>query len=212
MTSVNKTNEYSAGIRRLPEEILREYVEKPDNFHEDAVLAAIWELGNRRKLNDDEIRLEKELSLKLIPVTVEPMTGISQEYKIAGSALPSLYSVRAIQLFSVLFSVIAGGILMAINFNRTTQKSEAIKVILFSIVYTIVSVLIINSLGTQSPILSVVMNFIGALLIEQFFWKRVFGSEFRYNKQQIWGAMLVAIILISPLAWYAYKSGAFAGL
>jgi hypothetical protein len=208
MESLNRSNEYSVGIRRLPEEKLREYVEKPEDYHDEAVLAAIWELSNRRKQTRDEKKLEAEINGRLNQPAPELAHFTSGELKIADAPLPSLYSIRSIQLFSVLFSVLAGGILMAINFNRTTQKAEALKVLGFSLIFTLFSFLVFSIIGSQSPVLSIVLNLLGAFLIDQYFWKRVFGEEFKFNKQQIWSALLIALILISPLIWYAIKIGA----
>jgi len=207
MTSIKKSNEYSASIRRLPEERLRDYIEKPEDFHEEAVVAAIWELGNRRELKTDEIILETEIYKRQgNNQVVYPEVAIPDP-NFTAPAIPNLYSMRSIQIFSVLFSVIAGGILMAINFNRITQKSEALKVIGFSFAYTILSFIIFSILGTQSPFLTIILNLLGAFLIDQLFWKRVLGSEFRYNAQQIWTALIIAMLLISPLVYYVIKSG-----
>lgn len=201
-----RSNEYSAGMRRLPEEKLIEYVENPDDFHSEAVQAAIWEISNRRNLNKKELILEKLISEN---IRSQDFEGDDSAGLITQSTLsiPSLYSMRSIQIFSVLFSVFAGGILMAINFNRVTLKTEAIKVIAFSLAYTLLSFTIFALLGTQSPILTIILNLLGAFLIDQLFWKRVLGAEFRYNSQQIWTALLLALIIISPLVWYAIKSG-----
>jgi len=208
MNSINKSNEYSASIRRLPEERLREYIEKPDDFHDDAVLAAIWELGKRRESKTDEISLEALINKRAGEQQEEyPKVVIPADLKLVTHAVPNLYSMRSIQIFSVLFSVIAGGILMAINFNRITQKIEALKVIGFSFVYTILSFTIFSILGTQSPFLTIILNLLGAYLIDMLFWKRVLGSEFRYNSQQVWTALIIAMLLISPLVYYVIKSG-----
>jgi hypothetical protein len=207
MTSINKTNEYSASIRRLPEERLREYIEKPDDFHDEAVLAAIWELGKRRASEAEEIRLETEINNRTFSFREDHPKVLVPEIKLINPEVPNLYSMRSIQIFSVLFSVIAGGILMAINFNRITQKIEALKVIGFSFAYTILSFTIFSILGTQSPFLTIILNLLGAFLIDMLFWKRVLGSEFRYNTQQIWTALIIAMLLISPIVYYVIKSG-----
>lgn len=207
MAELNRTNEYSVGLRRLDEERLREYVKSPDNFHDEAVLAAIWELSRRRPLEKDEIMLESSISERLKPQKTEVAEVYTPVFRTDEADIPSLYSIRSIQIFSVLFSVIGGGILMAINFSRTTQKAEAVKVIGFSIAYTFLSVAIISILGTQSPILTIVLNLLGAFLINELFWKRVLGLNFRFKKQQLWSALLVAFVLITPIVWYAYKAG-----
>jgi hypothetical protein len=208
MAELVRTNEYSAGIRRLTEEKLLEYIVKPEDFHDDAVLAAIWELERRRPLKTNELGLEAEIIDRSEKKIVSISEFDRQSFPLNDSALPSLYSIRSIQVFSVLFSVLAGGILMAINFGRTTQKTEAIKVLGFSLAYTIISVLIFALVGIQSPFLSIILNLLGAFLINELFWKRVLGLNFRFKKQQIWSALIFAIILISPLIWYVIKTGA----
>lgn len=203
-----KTNEYSASIRRLQEEELREYIQKPEQFHDEAVLAAIWELASRRKSLKDEQKLEAEIARRITPSEHAIIGSYESDSIVTRISQPSLYSIRSIQIFSVLFSVLAGGILMAINFNRTSKKQEALKVIGFSLVYTISAMLIFSLLGTQSPILSIVLNLLGAFLIDELFWKRVLGREFRFDKQQVWSALIVALIIISPVIWYLFQSGA----
>jgi ABC-type antimicrobial peptide transport system permease subunit len=209
MKALIKTNDYSAGIRRLTEEKLREYVEKPEDFHDEAVLAAIWELSQRRPLLTDELRLEEEISSRSQEIEVVSIPEvIKTDFRADSPNLPSLYSIGAIQLFSVLFSVLGGGILMAINFSKTTRRIEAIKVLGFSVSYTIISLLIFSLMGTQSAILSIVLNLLGAFLIDQLFWKRVLGLDFRFKKRQVWSALIIAMVIISPLIWYVLKTGA----
>lgn len=203
-----KLNEYSDGIKRLHEEKLREYVEKPGDFHDEAVLAAIWELERRRPLLGDEKALEESINKRVEIKIPEPAIVTATNITFEEKKLPSLYSMTSIRIFSVLFSVLAGGILMAINLNRTTQKTESYKVLGFSLLYTVVSISIFSLLGTQSPIMSVILNLLGAFLIDELFWKRVLGREFKFQKQQIWTALLIALIIISPLVWYAIKTGA----
>jgi len=208
MASLTQSNEYSGGIRRFPEEKLREYIDKPEDFHEEAVLAAIWELAKRRPLRNDEKKLEAELNKRVCSPEEPHLPGTVSDIEMTATPLPVLYSVRSIQIFSVLFSVLAGGILMAINFNRTTQKLEVMKVLGFSLLYTIITFMVFSLLGTQSPVLTIMLNLLGAYLIDELFWKRVLGSEFRFDKQKVWTALLVAMLLISPIIWYAIKTGA----
>jgi hypothetical protein len=97
---------------------------------------------------------------------------------------------------------------MAINFSRTTQKTEAVKVFGFSLAFTLFYVMIIVLLGTQSPLLSIAFNLLGAYLINELFWKRVFGLNFRFKNQQVWSALVMAFLILTPLIWYLYKTGA----
>jgi hypothetical protein len=208
MTESIRTNEYSGSVRRLAEEKLREYIDNPGNYHDEAILAAIWELSRRRSLLKDEMKLEAIISERSKPKDVALTEIYKPDFRTDESNLPILYSIRSIQIFSVLFSVIAGGILMAINFSRTTQKTEAVKVFGFSLAFTLFYVMIIVLLGTQSPLLSIAFNLLGAYLINELFWKRVFGLNFRFKNQQVWSALVMAFLILTPLIWYLYKTGA----
>lgn len=205
---MSKTNEYSASIKRLPEEKLREYILNPENYHDDAILAAIWELEKRRPIKSDEKALEKEISSKISTTDNIKIQESESNPSYTQQQLPNLYSIRSIQVFSVLFSVFAGGILMAINFNRTANKVEVYKVIGFSLSYSILATLFFTVIGAQSPLFSIAFNLLGAFLIDELFWKRVLGREFKFNKQQVWTALIVGLIIISPLVYYLYINGA----
>jgi hypothetical protein len=204
-----RSNDYSPGLRRLPEDRLREYILNPDEFHEDAILAAIWELGRRRPLSEDEIKLESEIYQKLDHDNQNLTEAVHTNSRIIEISLPQLYSVVSIMVFSVLFSVIAGGIMMFVNFRRTGHKAESFRVLGFSLLFTLISVIILSFAGATSPVISVILNILGGYLIEQLFWNRVLGPGFNYHKQEVWGALIVAILIISPLVWYVIQSGAF---
>lgn len=202
-----KYNDYSAGMKRIPEEGLREYIDNPDNYYDPAILAAIWELERRRGLRTDEANLES-LILSRITSTVENISEIAPDPAFPlKEKLPSLYSMQSIYVFSVLFSVIGGGILMAINFNRTRNRSEIPKVLGFSVIYTLLAVLLLTYTGNPSPFLSVFVNLLGSFLIGEIFWKRVFGQGFQFVYQKIWSALLIGFTLTAPLVWYALKTG-----
>jgi hypothetical protein len=204
-----RSNDYSPGLRRLPEDRLREYILNPEDFHEDAILAAIWELGRRRPLSEDEIRLESEINQKLNQNNQGTIESPLLESKVIEISVPTLYSVVSIMVFSVLFSVIAGGIMMFVNFRRTGHKAESFKVLGFSLLFTLVSVIILSFAGSTSPVISVILNILGGYLIEQLFWNRVLGPGFLFYKQEVWTALLVALLAISPLVWFLIQSGAF---
>jgi len=205
------TNEYSASIHRLPEEKLREYIQKPEEFHDEAVLAAIWELAKRRPLRKDERNLETELTERVKVPEIQLKGTYNDESIKIGATLPSLYSTLSIQLFSTIFSPFVGGILMAINFNRTAQKAEIIKVLGFSLLYTLTVSLIytltatqlLAYMGSMAPFIVIFLNFLGGILIIELFWKRVFGNEYKYTKQQAWTTLSI-IILIEFLIMMLY--------
>ena len=58
--------------------------------------------------------------------------------------LPTLYSDRVIYVFSILFSVIFGGVLFAVNLKAIGNKKGIYPVIIFSVLYSALSIYILN--------------------------------------------------------------------
>jgi len=57
-------------------------------------------------------------------------------------------------------------------------------VLIFGILYTITSILIINGLNIQTN-LAIVLNFGGAAILTEFFWNKYLGKEIKYRKRRL---------------------------
>ena len=81
-----------------------------------------------------------------------------------------LYSVRAVRAFSMLFSAIAGGVMMAQNLKDVGQPEAARKVLWGSIGYTVAMTWLMSYVpGTSSSsIFPVVIGYLGAMGIEAY--------------------------------------------
>ena len=114
---------------------------------------------------------------------------------------PQLYSRQVINIFSVLFSVLFGGILLAINLKAVNNKKAIYPVLTFSLIYTGLIIYVLNLIPERMTFLTVVFNLLGALVLYDFFWKKYIGKELQYRTKPFWKPLIIAIILLSLFLW-----------
>ena len=111
---------------------------------------------------------------------------------------PTLYSDRVIYTFSILFSVIFGGVLFAINLKAVNKKEGIVPVTIFSILYTAVSIYILNLVNFGATG-AAIFGGIGALIINSVFWKKYIGKDVLYHKKSYVKPLIIALIIFTPL-------------
>jgi hypothetical protein len=132
-----------------------------------------------------------------------------------------IYSKRAVLGFSAFFNVIFGGALLMFNLRAAGYKKEAGQVILFSILYHILSLFIISATGIKvsaaaiklgaaggqiSPAdiksifslfaLTLVINTIGGLILTRYFFKKYFPDNDYYPKPILQALMICLLISV----------------
>jgi hypothetical protein len=115
---------------------------------------------------------------------------------------PKLYSKRVIYVFSTLFSCIFGSVLLSINLRQINKKREANYVIIFGILYTIVSIILVNIVlslmnKTYNSSLTIIINAIGALIQENLFYKRFIIDN--YPKKRFIKPLIISFCITIPL-------------
>lgn len=111
---------------------------------------------------------------------------------------PTLYSDRVIYTFSVLFSVVFGGILLAMNLKEVGKKRAIYGVISFSILYAAFSIYLLNALNSSS-VGTILMNGIGAVILNEVFWRKYIGKETVYHKRVWLKPLIIALVITIPL-------------
>ena len=111
---------------------------------------------------------------------------------------PTLYSDRVIYTFSILFSVIFGGILFAINLKEVHKRKGIYPVIIFSVLYTALSIYILNliDVGTYATL---ALGAIGALILNTVFWNKYIGKGIKYNKRSYRKPLIIALAIFTPI-------------
>lgn len=91
-----------------------------------------------------------------------------------------LYSRLVINFFSIFFSVLFGGILLAINLKTINNKKAILPVLIYSIVYTGLMIIGLNVIGGNTS-LTALLNILGAIVLYNFFWGKYIGKDFKYR-------------------------------
>lgn len=159
--------------------IIKERTTEP----EEKVLAAFAELDKR---GTDTTELSKKQDLN---------PDESKEVE----ELPVLYSEKVIYTFSILFSVLFGGILFANNLKTVGNKKGALPVIIFSVLYTGLTIYLVNLINTNSSA-TLIINMIGALIINNLFWNKYIGKGKLYHKKSYKKPLIIALAIFIPLA------------
>ena len=110
---------------------------------------------------------------------------------------PTLYSDKVILTFSILFSVIFGGILLAINLKKVDKKKGIMPVIIFSVLYTALSIYILNLVNSGSSG-TLITGAIGALILNELFWKKYIGKGIVYHRKSFVKPLIIALIIFIP--------------
>ena len=196
---MTKENHFSSKMADKSEAELRDYVDNREKFQEAAVQAAIWELEKRELAGEDIKELEKKIEQEKVikKETYEKEQGL--KYITDDPNAPLIYRDKFITVFGVLFSVLAGGILIAINFSKLGKRNLILPVIFVSLIYTILQGYLLSLIDTTG--LTFVFSFLGMFLLENLFWKKHVDKELQYRKRPIWGAIIVALVFWVPIIY-----------
>ncbi|WP_092773377.1 hypothetical protein [Hymenobacter actinosclerus] len=195
---------------------LREYVEQRYQYREEAVLAALTEL-ERRGLPEPnaealmaELRLGQEQTERREAVVRAEVAEQVQARRVArGEASPDaaevgprLFSLGAITIFSVLFSMIAGGVMLVLNLRTLQRGRAALLVVAFVLAYVFGGgylVLWLKSVyGEQVNWLGSFFNLPAILVYNLFFWPRYIGRQ-PYRSRSWVGPLLICGLLMLGL-------------
>ena len=159
--------------------IIKERTSEP----EEKVLAAFAEL-DKRGIDTTELSKKQDLS----PDDTKEV-----------EELPILYSDKVIYTFSILFSVLFGGILFANNLKTVGDKKGTLPVIVFSVLYTGLTIYLVNLINANSSA-TFILNMIGALIINNLFWNKYIGKSQLYHKKSYKKPLIIALAIFIPLA------------
>ncbi len=211
---MSETNHYSDEMREMSNYDLQQIIKKYPNEEKKKVISALRELEKRDVLYSDEQKLLEDLEdeendheeKEKTPENVTLFSMFSDPNIVEDFNAPKLYSRYSIRFFAIIFSTFFGGILLSINLNRLGKKREIFYVIVFSFFYSI----LVYQATTLSPenatTITLIMNLVGSLILEEYFWKKYIGKHFKFRRQAIGSALLIGFG-ISLLLGYLLISG-----
>ncbi len=194
---------------------LQEIIKQYPDADKDLVIAALRELDRRDVLYSDDRSLLEDLEesndssepKEQLPPPPSAF-GIFRDPNIVEDFnAPKLYSRYSIRFFAILFSTLFGGILLSINLNRLGKKREIIYVIGFSLVYSYLVYYLTTLKPESATTITLMMNLLGSLVLEEVFWKNYIGKHFKFRRQAIAGALLVGFGISMLLIYVMFSGG-----
>ncbi len=111
---------------------------------------------------------------------------------------PKIYSSRTIWGFSVFFTSIFGGVLLMQNLKETGRKKEGNLILLYAIIYTIVTIIIANIPEKPNSSISFLCNITGGGILTYYFQNKYFPNEESYPKKTIWKPLIISLLITIP--------------
>ncbi|WP_310396188.1 hypothetical protein [Hymenobacter sp.] len=139
--------DYAAKMLLKTDAALREYVTGHAQYREAAVLAALAELRRRGQPAPEEAALRPGLEVAAAAQQTVDEAAEAQRWQATAAAnptaaaadddpaSPALYSPVTIVLFSIPFTLLAGGTLLGINLWRLDRKRALLGLVLFVLAY-----------------------------------------------------------------------------
>lgn len=114
-----------------------------------------------------------------------------------GETVPKLYSKNVIWAFSIFFSTIFGTVILMSNLKAINEKKGRLQVLLFGIVFTIGSAI---SIGTnpETTNYSLLLNIVGGLILNEYFWNRYIGKETIFVKKKWYKPAIISLLITLP--------------
>ena len=111
---------------------------------------------------------------------------------------PTLYSKRAIYVFSALFSVLFGAAMFITNLKETDKRKGIFPVIAFAFLWIALTIYLGESFNLPRSA-SLILSLIGAIFLSEFFWEKYIGNEVVYHKRSVKKPLIIALIIFVPL-------------
>ena len=191
---------------------LREYVTGHYQYREEAVLAAFDELRARGQPAPEEaalrpaleaaaaVRQAEEAAARAPTSPVGPAPAADAEPTPSG---PALYSPTMIVLFSVPFTMLAGGVLLGLNLSRLGRWRALLLLGVFIVGYLILTTLALQWALPRYGLRSwygALFNFPAILAYVLWFWPRYVGQS-TYRSRPWLLPLLFCILLLAGLQW-----------
>lgn len=183
---------------------LKYYLEHVDKHTSEGVRTALAELKSRNVELPEDIDKQTEEKIKLKESTNYDSLKGWRKNIIKDIDAPEYYSQTAIYLFSILFSVLFGSVMMAINLKNAGKRWGT--PILFGLVFTFGQINLAQFIPNPSIGASLIINAVGVAIMYQLFWNKSIGKDTKYRAKPIWVPLIIGILLIIPLVYFVMKS------
>ena len=206
-----RTNNFTQNMLKKSNRELEHILEAKDTYTDEAVQAVIWELENRNLIERDSIKLAVfPIENETTPTEKKLDNTDNNEGPFEALVVPVLYSKKAIQGFSIFFSTLFGVFLLMSNLKKMHKPKVRIEVLVFGIVYTLFTVVLLNYLPTTF-FLTLIFNFIGYAVLVEYYWNKSLGKELQYQKKQISKPLIISLLILGFVVFLQF-SGSIIGV
>lgn len=194
-------NSYKLVVARMPDEDLIAALKANEAMYLDEMILAVLDECEKRKIHfPGADALRATITSRFV---VEEAAAIEEPVKEETVVLPVLYSQTAILAFTIFFSPLFGGVLLAMNVWKVNKKAVW-QVIVFSLVFTAFSGYISYYMAPGSFV-AILIPISGALILSELFWNRLIGKQLKYDKRKIIIPLIIALLIAIPIAFYVYQ-------
>jgi hypothetical protein len=197
-----RTNNFTQNMLKKSNAALADILEDKETYTDEAIQAVIWELENRDIIEKGSIihnpvLLEKDILVEEKEIEDIPAASIEE------LAIPTLYSKRAIQGFTIFFSTLFGAVLLMNNLKKLNKPRARMEVFVFGIGYTFLTILLLNYLP-KTFFLTMVFNLIGYAVLVEYYWNKNLGKELKYQKKQISKPLIISFTILIFLVFLQF--------
>lgn len=189
-------NRFEQKYQNKSSEELKTIISDKSTFVEDARLAAHNILQSRGEMSAQE-QVDIKNAPSKVPHKAHSQTPKSTSYLTTDINAPELHSKKVITIFSVLFSTIFGAVLLMYNMKASGNAKMRLPVLVFGILYTLLSIITIAQLDIQSNI-AFIFNFLGAGILNELFWNKYIGKETKYRQRSWVKPAVISLLIITP--------------
>ncbi|QOD59470.1 hypothetical protein H9I45_08805 [Polaribacter haliotis] len=201
-----RTNSFTIIMSKKSNAELENIFENKENYTEEAVQAVTWELENRNIIEKSEFIMEEPKVKTPVTVHKELVKNKEDESPFEDLELPTLYSKKAIQGFTIFFGTLFGMVLLMSNLKKMNQSKVRIEVLVFGIIYAIGSSILVLNYLPKTIFITLLFNIIGYAILTEYFWNKSLGKDLKHRKKKIWKPLIISLIVVVFVVFLQYLS------
>ncbi|UKT66114.1 hypothetical protein [Pedobacter mucosus] len=182
---------------------LKYYLDHVDKHTSEGIRAALEELKSRNVELPHDIDEQVEDKIRLKESTKDDNLKGWKKNIVEDPDAPEYYSQTAIYVFSILFSVFFGSVMMAINLKNAGKQWGWL--ILFGFLFTAGLIYSSEVIAHASTGISLIINAVGVTIMYQLFWNENIGKNTNYRAKPIWIPLIIGLILTVPFIYLAMR-------
>jgi hypothetical protein len=203
---MTEENLYSRVMKKREVAELEDYILHSEKYEEEAILAAIWELGHRGIAIPGMDTLELSIGQKLLTAqgAGQQDTPVDREPYLVDKLAPKLFDPNSVLVFGALFSVLGGAILMALNLKEIGKTKQISLVVGLALIFSILQSSLLTYIQVTHPLVTTLLSLLGMAILHLLIWKRQVTNAIAFKSRSMWVPVLIAVG-VGILAYYSLQ-------